>query len=149
MYSGGYGDRLYLSSAGTFVGSTSNQISDERLKENIVTIPNALAKVKQLKGRNFTWKTEANLPEQSGTQYGFIAQEVESVIPEVIWDGSGIRKFKKGTSEIIDETENKTASEFDPETEEWAKSVSEGHLIPLCVEAIKELSAKVTALENA
>ena len=149
MYSGGYGDRLHISNGGTFTGSGSNDISDERLKENIATIPDALTKINQLKGRNFTWKTEANLPEQTGTQYGFIAQEVESIIPEAVWGGSGICKFKKGTSEVIDDGESESGSKFDPETEEWAKSVAHSKLIPVLVEAVKELSAKVKALEDA
>lgn len=35
------------------------------------------------------------------------------------------------------------------ETDEYAKSVFMGGAIPVLVEAVKELSSKVTALENA
>lgn len=56
--------------------------SDERLKKNITTIPNALDKVLKLRGVNFEWK-DINNPEK-GTRMGFIAQEAEKIIPEVV-----------------------------------------------------------------
>jgi hypothetical protein len=58
--------------------------SDERKKENIKTIPNALEKVLQLRGVNFDWKENAKVVKgrHSG---GLIAQEVLPVIPEAIF----------------------------------------------------------------
>ena len=164
-------NRLTISTGGTFAGSGSADISDERLKENIVTITDALTTVNQLTGRTFTWKEEAKLPDQSGTQYGFIAQEVENVISELVWNDSGIRKFYKADDSLVPDAvvklpekeegesdedfelrKNKDehiAVVFDSETQEYAKSVISIQLIPILVEAVKELSAKVTALENA
>ncbi|MBL57579.1 MAG: hypothetical protein CMP61_10345 [Flavobacteriales bacterium] len=56
--------------------------SDERLKKNITTIPNSLNKVMALRGVNYEWKdTTHHLP---GIQMGFIAQEAEQIIPEVV-----------------------------------------------------------------
>lgn len=52
--------------------------SDERLKENIETIPNALEKVSQLRGVKFTRKDTGK------KSIGVIAQEIEKVIPEVV-----------------------------------------------------------------
>lgn len=52
--------------------------SDERLKENIETIPNALEKVSQLRGVEFTRKDTGE------KSIGVIAQEIEQVIPEVV-----------------------------------------------------------------
>ena len=57
-------------------------LSDVRLKENIKTIPDALEKVKSLRGVNFEWKDKGKFGE--GLQIGFIAQEVEKVVPEVV-----------------------------------------------------------------
>ena len=52
--------------------------SDERLKENIVTIDDSINKIKQLRGVEYDWK-------KSGKRdIGVIAQEVEKVIPEVV-----------------------------------------------------------------
>ena len=54
--------------------------SDERLKENIETIPNALETVKKLRGVSFAKK-------DSGIKgIGVIAQEIEKVLPEVVVD---------------------------------------------------------------
>ena len=60
-------------------------------KKNIATITDPIAKIKALKGRTFTWKSEARMRE--GTHYGFVAQEVESIIPDLIVDDTGIRVF--------------------------------------------------------
>lgn len=54
--------------------------SDLRLKKSIQTIPNALDKVLKLRGVNFEWRDNA----KPGLNVGFIAQEVLSVVPEVV-----------------------------------------------------------------
>ncbi len=59
-----------------------NGSSDERLKKNIATIPNALEKVNNLRGVNFEWRETEN--HSKGLQMGFIAQEAKDVIPEVV-----------------------------------------------------------------
>ncbi|MCP4713061.1 MAG: hypothetical protein GY869_30905 [Planctomycetes bacterium] len=56
--------------------------SDARLKKNVATIENALQKVQQLRGVEFEWNESENHPE--GKQIGFIGQETEKVIPEVV-----------------------------------------------------------------
>ena len=55
--------------------------SDERLKDNIHTIPFALEKVNALRGVTYTRK---DLPNKDKVYMGLIAQETEKVIPEVI-----------------------------------------------------------------
>ena len=52
--------------------------SDERLKENIYPIDNALSRVGQLEGVYFDWKKGGD------RQVGVIAQQVEKVLPEVV-----------------------------------------------------------------
>ena len=52
--------------------------SDERLKENIETIDNALNKVKELRGVSY------NKIDNERHEIGLIAQEVEKVLPEVV-----------------------------------------------------------------
>ena len=56
--------------------------SDKRLKKNITTIPNALKKVMSLRGVNYYWKNPKT--HSQGLQMGFIAQEAEQIIPEVV-----------------------------------------------------------------
>ena len=95
--------------------------SDENLKENIVGITGALAKVKTLTGNTFTWKGTGSsvagyIPGDADT--GVIAQQVEALgLP-------GITTTR----------------------EDGTKAVRYDRLIPLLIEAIKELDAKVDAL---
>ena len=52
--------------------------SDERLKTNIQVVDGALSKVNRLRGVSFDWK------ESGESSYGVIAQELESVLPELV-----------------------------------------------------------------
>lgn len=66
--------------------------SDARLKENVATIENALDIAKALRGVRFDWRQDLYPSNQFGTstQIGFVAQEVETVAPEVVnRDGDG------------------------------------------------------------
>ena len=93
--------------------------SDIRLKENIEVIPDALDKVKQLKGVTFNYKKDGN------KSTGLIAQDLEKVLPEVVYE----------TSDIDNDEEKHLAVRY-------------GNTVGLLVEAIKELEARVKELEN-
>ncbi len=59
--------------------------SDARLKTNIETIPNALEKVLKLRGVEYDRvDLDPNDPATNIHQYGFIAQEVEEIVPELV-----------------------------------------------------------------
>ena len=59
----------------------SSTPSDERLKDNVVTIGNSLDLVSQLRGVRFDW----NIGSKKGQHdIGVVAQEVEQVIPEIV-----------------------------------------------------------------
>jgi hypothetical protein len=76
----GASERLEVknSSPHVLVSGDLNSTSDERLKKNIKPIDNALADICQLEGVTFDWK-------DTGTQgQGFIAQQVEPIIPDVV-----------------------------------------------------------------
>ena len=75
--SGAYSGVVNRTSDGTLTISSS----DIRLKENISTLSGSLAKVVSLRGVNFTWKSEPEM----GNRIGFIAQEVEKVVPELVF----------------------------------------------------------------
>ncbi len=73
-------------SAGSFVYH-----SDEILKKDIQTIPDALQKVLELKGVEFTWK------ESGEESVGLIAQDVEKVFPELVeTGGNGLKGVQYG-----------------------------------------------------
>lgn len=59
---------------------TFSNISDGRLKENIVTVDSALDKVLQLRGVYYSWIIDT----ESKTHIGLIAQETAEVCPEVV-----------------------------------------------------------------
>jgi len=59
----------------------SSTISDERLKDNIKTIENPLDKIKALRGVEYDWN---NGNRKGKHDLGLIAQEVESVIPDIV-----------------------------------------------------------------
>lgn len=117
--------RFYVSNGGTiFATSTSiSAISDQRLKENVRDLDAGLDAILALKPRRFDWK--AGKGKDVRDDMGFIAQEVEEVLPELIGD------WKSG--------------EGDPED---LKSVKAGDLIPVLVKAIQELTARVAQLEG-
>jgi len=112
--------QFYVTNAGTIYtrGSTTIQaISDQSLKTNIVDIPYGLDTVVALKPRQFDW-TEGNGDGKTG-KLGFIAQEVNAVLPQIT--------DKFGDSDLM--------------------TLGTTDLIPVLVKAIQELNAKVTALE--
>jgi hypothetical protein len=90
--------------------------SDGRFKKNIEPLEDALEKTSLLQGVSYDWRTE-EYPERrfdNRRQLGLIAQEVEKVVPEVV-----------ATS-----------------PEDGTKSVEYQNLVPLLIEAVKELKAR-------
>ena len=133
-----------MSSAGVWVGGTS---SDRRLKENITNMSSsdALTKVTQLQGVSYTWKDEVRKkygagPYPEGIHHGFIAQDVKTVWPD---------------AHIISDIDNESDFDNDP-TKDIKDDVYYGEIegvkmekmIPLLLEAIKELNTKNKALEE-
>ena len=139
-----------------------NASSDYRMKENIVSLDNALDRLVQLKPSRFNFIGEEE------TRDGFIAHEVSSLVPEAVTgekdateDRINIVLNSDGTvcRENVSEedwTAGKDSGEYASNTTWEAtknlpsyQSIDQAKLVPLVVGAIKELSAKVTALENA
>lgn len=137
--------RLTIAGDGTLTGSATNDISDRELKKNIKSITNGLDTIKQLQGRTFEWKKSADM--QEGVKYGLIAQELEEVLPDLVYDKDGIRAKSQA---VLDEDKNVI------EEGVYYKSITMNGVIPVLIEAVKELSSKldtandkITALENA
>jgi len=64
--------------------------SDIRLKENIETIDNPLEKIQKMRGVYYTLKEDSS----SKRKIGVIAQEMEEVLPEVVYTGTSEEKWK-------------------------------------------------------
>jgi len=110
----GGSERLEVNGGTITVNGTFNNTSDERLKENIQPIGNALADVCKLQGVSFDWKDSGD------STYGFIAQRVESILPELV-----------STDE-----------------EDGMKAVNYVGMIGHLVEAIKEQQAQIDELKQ-
>lgn len=80
LYLGSLGTGTVYSSSGTL---TNTNPSDKRLKDNITPITYGLNEVLQLNPVSFDWKNDNN----KNKQFGFIAQEVQEVMPEAVIDG--------------------------------------------------------------
>ena len=110
---------------GSIATSSSSTIyytsSDYRLKENVVEMTGALDRVDALKPSRFNF-----IADPDKTIDGFLAHEVQDIVPEAI---GGVK------------------DEVDEEGNEIYQGIDHSKLVPLLVGAIKELNAKVAALE--
>ena len=95
-------------------GGTVTANSDEKLKKNIITIADAVEKVNCLRG------VEYDRVDYESHQIGLIAQEVEKVLPDVVF-----------TSDI-----------------DGTKSVAYSNIVALLIEAIKEQNKRIEILES-
>ncbi len=117
----------YFNGNVTVTGNFSNP-SDLSLKQNIQDIDNSLDKIIQLNGKVYEHKLEAfpfiNLP--GGAQFGFIAQELEQIFPELVNEN-----IHPGADPYYDtDKEHRNPIEY--------KGINYIGLIPVMTEAIKE-----------
>jgi len=125
------GDIVKFFKNGGSVGSISvtssatayNTSSDHRLKENVVDLTGATTRLKQLEPKRFNFIVDADT-----TVDGFLAHEVQTVVPEAITG---------------------THNEVDADGNPVYQGIDQSKLVPLLVATIKELEARITALENA
>lgn len=68
---------------------TAFDTSDERLKDNMEIIPNALDKVMTLNGYSFNWNDKQKHHEAGMFDYGLSAQEVKEVLPAAVKEREG------------------------------------------------------------
>ena len=122
---------FFLNNSGSGVGNITvtgsstayNTSSDHRLKENVVDLTGATARLNQLAPKRFNFIADADT-----TVDGFIAHEVQAVVPEAITG---------------------THNEVDADGNPVYQGIDQSKLVPLLVATIKELEARITALENA
>jgi hypothetical protein len=118
----------------TFPGDVTAYSSDERLKENVQNIPNALDKVLSLNGVTFDWKQEAFdagfNPKIKEGDAGVLAQQVQAVLPQAV---------KPAPFDL--DTDGSSISGKDYLTVQYEK------LAPLFIEAIKEQQAQIELLK--
>jgi hypothetical protein len=136
-----------VSGAGPYTDS-----SDRRLKTNVTAVGGreALKMVMALRGVRYDWRHD-EFPKrrfEQGTQIGFIAQEVEEVLPETVRTRlSKTKNTGKKSEEGGDEGEGGDVDQNDP----WArldseKSVAYSRVVPVLVEAVKEQQRSLTTM---
>ena len=115
-------------------GGSIGSLSDERLKKNITNFTGGLDIVKSLQPRTFEFKDESGL-RKPGVHRGFIAQEVLANDPYWVYERDAT------------DTEHEEY-EFTQDTEKvYVSKLSAKDA--MYVSAIKELEARVKALEDA
>jgi len=129
------GSTLYVSGS-IYATGTITSGSDKRFKKNVNNIEGALDKVLSLNGVNYEWRTPDEIQSFSkqlseneeeglaltfpeGKQIGLVAQDVEEIIPEIVFTD-----------------------------EEGFKSVDYTKLGPVLIEAIKEQQKQIEALKK-
>ena len=105
--------------------SSIEGLSDERDKTDIVDLAEGLDLINTLKPRKFTWAMREESSNNGKTNIGFIAQELDTAFGD-----------KNDYVRIV--------SKEDPDK----LAAAPGQLIPILVNAVKELSAENTALKN-
>lgn len=99
--------------------------SDARMKRDVQTVDGALDAVQQLRGVRYEWDEDAmgDREYSDGSRYGFVAQELEAVLPDLV-----------------------------TEDDDGYKSIEEASLVPFLVEALKEqqtaIDEQAAALES-
>src|SRR5205085_126939 len=112
---------LHVNGSVAGVGNYNN-VSDARYKTNIATFDNALDTILNLRGVTFDWKRDdyPGMNFSDGKQIGFLAQEVEKVLPELVTTD------RKGY-----------------------KSVAYANVVPVLVEAVKTQQKQINDLRKA
>jgi hypothetical protein len=122
--SGTYNDILTLTSSTALVDGALNvtgditafYTSDQRLKDNITPISDALDKVISISGNTFDWNEKS---EKEGSDVGVVAQEILEVLPEAVTT-----------------------------RENGYLAVRYEKLVPLLIEAIKDLKTEIDELKK-
>tara|TARA_B110001454_G_scaffold218593_1_gene247066 strand:- start:2137 stop:4413 length:2277 start_codon:yes stop_codon:yes gene_type:complete len=115
-------------------GDVTSSASDERLKENIEIIENAVDKIKAINGIKFNWKLSVDalgFSRNNKTEVGVIAQQVNKVLPEAVsiapFDTDEHGKSKSGKNYL---------------------TVKYERMVPLLIEAIKEQQQQIDELKE-
>jgi hypothetical protein len=154
-----------INASGTLVGGITNDgsntafatSSDYRLKENETSITDGIDRIKQLKPYRFNFKADADK-----IMDGFFAHEVSGIVPEAVTGEKDAMHPEVLYTEEVLYTDEDTLPEgknigdvkhsigdVKEETKIEPQGIDQSKLVPLLVAAVKELTAKVEALENA
>ena len=117
------------------------------MKENVADLTLGLDEINELRPVTFDWKA-SDIDDIPNERYGFIAQEVEEVIPSMVSTAAAKRiEISENEDGEIVETEVDNFITLDDGTEiSTVKEIDEKPLMYMLVKAVQELSSKVDDL---
>ena len=109
----------------------SQTVTDKELKKNVTTINEPIQKLAQLNPKTFEYDTEKyrHLKLGGGVKYGFIAEELEQIFPDLVQ--------RKNVSYMFGKNSYRDTQ---------IKSVDEASLIPVLVAAIQQQQQQIEKL---
>lgn len=129
----------------TSAGTGFNTSSDYRLKENVVNIADGIDRLKQLNPTRFNFKVEPEV-----TVDGFLAHEVQDIVPEAITgtkDGMKDEEYEVSPAVYDDEGELVSEKVMGTRSVPDYQGIDQSKLVPLLTAALQEAVAKIEALE--
>ena len=127
-------------------------LSDGRLKTNIDPVTDGLSVIGQLRPVRFNWLSPAARPfgkelvlPADNRQVGFIAQEVQTIAPEAVLQGTA--NSYSSTSFTYSATSTPPTSPSVTTTQVTYYGLKEGDLVPFLVSAVQQQQAMITALQ--
>ena len=133
------------------ITGTLTSPSDAKLKSNIKQLNNAMPLIRQLNPVEYDYKKEfsgkkLNLPQNH--QYGFIAQEIQTILPELVSNQKiNIGAIGDGNIDGVDNNSNNSVDKsHSPESIDFI-GVNYISIIPILVQGIKEQDTKINELE--
>jgi hypothetical protein len=127
-----------INASGSVRSNGTPLTSDGTLKDAPTPTKDALSKLAAVRGYEFAWSDKARqmgLPD--GVQHGLIAQEVEQIFPDLV------SEWEVETGEFV-EGENGERTPM----KERIKCVDYARMVPILLEAVRELAGRVDALSR-
>ena len=148
-YAGFFMGDVYVS------GTLHNPPSDERLKEDIADVESAISRLQQLQPKSYRYKASLKkLGLKTGKKhYGFLAQDIESVMPELVSEVRYPEVPEGVTEDEVAAEENEPGHPGSRPSDafragETYKSIDYIGMIAFLTQAIKEQQAQIEALRQ-
>jgi hypothetical protein len=116
-----------------YVAGSITSTSDAAKKTNISDFAGALSLISALKPKTYNYKQDPDLALPTEQQYGFLAQEVEQVLPELV----------KTVETMSESTPNKEGEITEPTVTGEIKTINYIALIPILVQGMQEQQATI------
>lgn len=121
-----------------YVAGSVTSTSDASKKKNVEELQGGMDIINQLKPKTYDYIDDADLALPAEKQFGFLAQDLEQVLPNLVKDVETFAQPGEASAE---------GEMPDPEVTGTIKSVNYIALIPVLVQALQEQQAEIDALK--